>query len=117
MTYSSTELLFQEHYIFIKTGQNYISCVKYAQLGSNFLGCGGVDHVFVTCILDQTTLNFLDYPEDGSSKLLRNVRNITINTASYPRIHQQCYENQVQHYTELMWKIMGLIVRRHILFM
>jgi hypothetical protein len=51
--------------------------VKYAELICNLLGCDGVDCGNVTYILGHLTLNFLDYPEDESSKLLRNVRNIT----------------------------------------
>lgn len=77
VTYSSTEALFQGHYILMKTWQNHISSVKYAELGCSLLGCDCVDCGFVAYILGLLTLNLLDYSEDGSSKLLRNVGKIT----------------------------------------
>ena len=61
----------------MKTWQNHISCVKYAELVCSLLECDCVDCGFVTYILGQLTLNFLDYSEDGSSRLLRNVGKIT----------------------------------------
>ena len=90
--------------------------MKYTELGCNLLGCDGVDHGFVTYILGHLQISWTILKMEAASSF-ETSEILPINTASYPRTHQQCYENQVQHYTELMWKIMGLTVHCHRLFM